>query len=304
MIVYNGSTGSLGAYFQSSLGAAAVPGLALRSRLERPDLLRRELASSELADSASLTLVQLAARVSVPECERDPEAAFRINVAATLAYVLEFCAFARSLGLRPTVVYVSSGHVYAEQPPGTWLTEEHPTMPRSVYAHTKLAAETALAASLAACDARLVVARVFGLVAPKQPAHYLLPAMLRRVVEGALESIPGLDCVRDYLDSRDVCRTLLALALAERLDETTFNVCSERPTAVRHVLDTVIGVLRPHDAEELRLRVSAAPARADDVAWLVGSSARLQQALGRSPVCIPLEQTVRDAVRGMESGRP
>src|SRR5439155_15956129 len=133
-----------------------------------------------------------------------------------------------SCGLAPRVVYVSSGHVYAAAQPGIRLTEHHPVAPRTVYARTKLAAEQALAERARARGCALIIARVFGLIAPRQPAHYVLPGLIRRVSEGRLEGVPGLSYYRDYLDSRDVCDVLIALAAQAGAEPTVVNVCSGR----------------------------------------------------------------------------
>jgi len=295
MIVFNGSSGSLGAYFGEALAARGHSGFAVRARLEDRAGLRAELDALP-SGNGNLIFVQMAAKVSVPECERDPRAARETNVIHTLDTVGEVCDFGRRRGLAVTVVYVSSGHVYAAQPEGVVITEEHPLGPRSVYAHTKLEAERGVEEITSANDARCVVTRVFGLVAPRQPENYLLPGLLRRVIEGRIADVPGLSFARDYLDSRDVCQAILDLAARPEPRDSVFNVCSGRPVRLRDLLGLILRESRPKEADRLLATATEAPARPDDVPWIVGSTARLRAVLEREPQRIALAETVRDAL--------
>jgi GDP-4-dehydro-6-deoxy-D-mannose reductase len=300
MIFYNGSTGSLGFYFAGALERQGLRGFALRSRLGDAEGTLRELRhAGATAEEGDTALVQMAARVSVPECERDPEAAFRTNVEQTAATAGVFLDWAASRGLRPRVVYVSTGHVYAAQPQAKRATEVDPTAPRSVYARTKLQAESTLRMLCAERQAPLWIARVFGLLAPRQPPHYVLPSLIRRAREGSLRGIPGLDFRRDYLDARDVCDCLVHLALAlPPSPATVLNVCSGRPVAIRDLLAEIAAALQPGREAELLQQATAAEGRPDDVPWIVGDPARFVALVGRDPQQRTLHRTVSDAVHG------
>ena len=186
-------------------------------------------------------------------------------------------------------------------------TEVHPVGPRSVYANTKLRAEEALAAMARTRASPLIIARVFGLFAPRQPSNYLLPGLIRRVRQRELAGIPGLDFARDYLDSRDVCDHLLTLSTHGRDAETpgpergqcdvveTVNVCSGQPTTPRDLIERVIAVAAPLERDTLLSQLSAAPGRADDVPWIVGDPSKLSRLVGE-PRLRSIDQTVRDAV--------
>jgi nucleoside-diphosphate-sugar epimerase len=303
LVVYNGQTGSLGACMAAAAERRGARALALRARLEQREQLRQELeglqalaAGADLV-GARLTFVQMAARVSVPACERDPEGAFRTNVTDTVATVDDVCSWADRHRLALGVVYVSSGHVYAPQPQGRLVTERDPVAPRSVYARSKLEAEERLTALAQRRGRQLVVARVFGLLAPRQPESYLLPGLIRRVRDEQLQGIPGLSFFRDYLDARDVCEALLDLGEKAPLPESLYNVCSGEPTCLRDLLAAVAGAMKPARAAELLAHATEAPARPDDIPWIVGDPARVSAPIGHAPRRRPLVETVGDAVR-------
>ena len=292
MILYNGASGSLGRYMAPALGGRDVQGHALSARLEDRSGLADELRGLE--PRTDPVFVQMAARVSVPACEADPEGTYRINVADTVETVRDVVTWAHELGREAHVVYVSTGHVYAEQSGRFGIAETAPTAPRSIYATTKLQAEDGLSYLAEELDFTLTVARVFGLVAPIQPPNYLLPGLIRRVREGALDGIPGLSYIRDYLDARDVCEDLLLLADSPGTGpggRRLFNVCSGAGVAIREILEMVI----EQAGGAQTATVSEAPGRPDDIAWIVGDPSAFVELTGREPQTIALSDSVGDA---------
>jgi nucleoside-diphosphate-sugar epimerase len=271
-----------------------IPFTPIAARLEDTGALTAEL--DRLPNTATLILVQLAAKVSVAECEADPEAARHVNVDATVATFEAFADWCHAAGVSPRLVYVSTGHVYAPPPPGRRVSEGDGVAPRSVYAATKLEAEKALSAVGRRIGVDVLVARVFGLLAPGQPSGYLLPSLIRRVRDGDVEAIPGLSFGRDYLDARDVCRHLTDLAQLPITD--IVNVCSGEVTTVRDVLDAVIDRVVEDDdrRHKLRGRASEAEGRPTDIPWLVGDPTRLSVTTGSPLRTIELSETVGDAV--------
>jgi GDP-4-dehydro-6-deoxy-D-mannose reductase len=299
MILFNGVSGGLGRYFAAAASALGLDAFALKARLEDRDSTREELrrALATRPSDRPVTLVHMAAIVSVPACEKDPSAAEQTNVTDTVALVRDFLDALRVAGREARVLYVSSGHVYAAQPPGVRINEEADLAPRSVYARTKLSAERALAKVALADNAPLIVARVFGLLAPGQPANYVLPAMIRRVRQRDLHNVPGVSCVRDYLDARDVCRLLARLCKLPPRTEIV-NVCSGVGVTIREVLEEIMRTIAPAEASALAAELTEAPARPDDVPSIVGDPSRLTALLGEAPRQIPLARTVADAVEG------
>jgi nucleoside-diphosphate-sugar epimerase len=289
MILYNGASGSLGQYFGAALERRGLAAAALAARIEDRASARAELARllGGLPAGEPVTLVAMAALVSVPACERDPALAERTNVTDLVATMTDFVAAAG--GRDAAVVYASTAHVYASS--SVPLDEDAPLGPRSVYARTKLAGER----SLAALGVPLTVARVFGLIAPRQPAHYVLPAMIARVRRGQLDQVPGLDHRRDYLDARDVCRLLAGLC--QRRQTGVFNVCSGVGVTIRRLIEEVLRATDPEGWQARARTLGEAPARPDDVPAIVGNPARLRAALGEAMQEIPLAATVADALQ-------
>jgi GDP-4-dehydro-6-deoxy-D-mannose reductase len=302
-IFYNGSSGSLGRYFAPAISRFEIQGRALQARLEDTEALNRELSlyDSHITRDDPIFLVQMAALVSVTACEQDPEGAFKTNITDTVQTVRTFVAWARRLGASPLVIYVSTGHVYKAPVDRIPVTEDHEVLPRSVYAKTKLQAEMLLKELSEQLEVPVLVGRVFGLIAPQQPSHYVLPGLIRRVQMQTLANVPGLEYQRDYLDSRDVCDALARLCTVRQAWETDrfniVNICSGKEVSIRQILEETILALRSERQADLLQDLSAGPGRCDDVPWLVGSCAKLERITGTVVQQISLQQTIRDAIR-------
>ena len=296
-VVFNGASGGLGRHLGTALTERNLQNAPLGSRLGDVDSLLSELEQLVVEPGTALALIQSAALVSVGAAADDPDRAYDVNVTRTVDTVAAFAGWAADRGHAPGVVFVSSGHVYAPPDPGNRVAEDAPVRPMSVYAKTKLAAEERLRDLAEQLDHRLIVARVFGMIGPDQRPGYLLPGLVRRAREGDLVEIPGLDNVRDYLDTRDVAGHLASLVVEG--DGGTVNVCSGEPTRVGDLLDQVLQVEHgadPQALEAARRRVTSAPGRDSDVAWLVGDPTRLARYATGPVRSISIGETIAEAM--------
>lgn len=256
----------------------------------------------KVAPGEPVTLVQMAAMVSVESCQQDPAQAHFINVEATGSTVAAFVDLATAQRLVPSVLFTSTGHVYRPDSRHR-LDELAPVDPQSVYAETKLQGERAITTIAEGQGTEAMIARIFGIVGPDQPPNYVLPGLISRVRASRLAGIPGLHNLRDYLDTRDVCRHLVGLArdLQTRGPRGTriVNLCSGEATAIEEILNRVLEIQYSGDQDRLaraRSEVSAAPGRPTDAHRVVGDPTRLL-ALVRKPIrSIPLSRTVLDAM--------
>ena len=296
-VVFNGATGGLGARFGAALRERGLSASRLNTRLGDAAGLIEELDQLTVDPESRLVLIQSAGMVSVPECEQQPEAAHDINVTRTIDAVRTFVEWATARRIASRVLFVSSAHVYAASEPGERLTESAPTAPRSVYATTKLEAERGLTALADVFGIEIAVCRVFGAIGPDQRPHYLLPGLINRVRTGDLIGVPGLDYVRDYLDTRDIARHLASVSALT--GSVVVNVCSGEGTRIGDLLDELLALIHAEDPaalEDARSRVSAAPGRDTDVPWSVGDPTLLAELVGEPIRSIPLSTTLADAV--------
>lgn len=307
IVIFNGSTGGLGRYMSGALRRAGLKSIILSSRLGDTTQLRNELSSIERIEGpVPITFCLLAAMVSVPACQNDPLEAKKTNVIDTCVTATEFLQWAAARKRRARIIYASTGHVYAPKIGGR-LIEEDTVDPRSVYARTKLEAEQGLGALVNGTSACLLIARIFGLLSPRQPRHYVLPALIDRIQRNDFSPIPGLTYVRDYLDARDVCRYIVRLSQTfwqEPLSSNRYvvNICSGEPRSIKDLLREVVRC-NGRAWDEMETRFTESPGRPDDIPWIVGDPTRLRRMTRSMAPHVPLASTVREAIKHLRESK-
>jgi GDP-4-dehydro-6-deoxy-D-mannose reductase len=265
-----------------------------------PDLTPLQRGEATFDDSGALlqqlralrprTVYHLAA-AGIALADRDPQALFSGNVAATHALVQA----AGQAGVE-RVVLVGSCSEYgavASEP----VTEDAPLRPTSAYGATK-AAGIVLGRGLAAAGGvACVVLRPFGLFGGGEAPQRLIPHVVARLRAGhACDLTPGGQ-IRDFLWVEDA---VTALMQADRLpDGGVFNLCSGQGRSVRSVVEAVADTL---GGDRSLLRFGALPAREDEPPVLVGSPARLMAACNWQPT--PFTDALAATVRTLVERSP
>lgn len=250
MIVYTGSTGSIG----SDLPAGHTP---LVTRLESPiGTMTSEL---RIKTDDGYQFIHLAALTSVAACENDPLLARSMNVDAAVRWYQA----ASETGCK-RFIYVSTSHVFANQ--NTPLTVESPVGPRSVYGKSKLEAEEALKKASLASDTELVIARVFSILPRVLRPGYLLTNLHARAKSKDFSPIPGLHNIRDFIKTTEVGKQLVALTKEPLNNRQVVLICTGKGRSVREI---ALEVFSEHGLDGQILQ--EAPGRPDDVQYIVGT---------------------------------
>jgi GDP-4-dehydro-6-deoxy-D-mannose reductase len=170
-------------------------------------------------------------------------------------------------------------HEHAEMP----LREEAEQRPADVYGASKAAQEIAALQFFRSEGLRVICTRSFNHSGPGHAAHFLLPALVSRVL--ALRRVPGAelrlgnqDSVRDYLHVADVVDAYLLLA-EHGIPGDVYNVCSGDGVSVRQLATDVL----QRAGVTADITTDAALVRGVDVPALVGSPAKLQRTTGWRP---------------------
>jgi len=241
-----------------------------------------------VADLAPDAIVHLAGFSFVPDGERDPHAAYRVNLGGTLAVL----AAVRTHAPRARLVVASSSSVYgAGGTRSLALDEEAPLRPLTVYGASKAAADVAADQWARAYDLDVVRARPFNHTGPGQAPTFVASALARQIAvveagKAAVVRIGNMDPVRDFSDVRDVAAGYVALLERGRAGEA-YNLCSGEGASVADVL----AILRTHARVPVRVHVDPALRRDKDLERLVGSHARVTRDTGWRPR-IPLTETL------------
>jgi len=244
------------------------------------DVLRRTI------EEARPDVVYHLAGISfVPEARDAPAVAYEINVLGAVRLLAAIATLKAAGTLDPTVIIVGSATQYGRHDPAEMpLVELSEQRPQDVYAASKAAQEIASLQMCRAEGVRVVCTRSFNHSGVGHAEHFLLPALVRRVLSlrGAAKprlSMGNQDSVRDYLHVADVVEAYLQLADKASPGEV-YNVCSGDGVSAGQLAREVL----------LRVGVSAeittdpALARGGDVPVLVGSPAKLARTTGWRPI--------------------
>jgi GDP-4-dehydro-6-deoxy-D-mannose reductase len=152
-----------------------------------------------------------------------------------------------------------------------------------VYAASKAAQEIAALQMHRAEGLRVICTRSFNHSGAGHPAHFLLPALVRRAI--ALREtnrrelrLGNQSSIRDYLHVADVVQAYLLLVRHGKPGEV-YNVCSGSGVSVRELAEEVllqVGI-------PAEITTDSAFVRGVDVPELVGSSRKLQTDTGWRP---------------------
>ncbi len=301
-VLVTGAGGFAGPYLAAELAARGheVHGLVrpasrrdrlagLRITLHEGDLVEPNVPGRLLRDVAPDAVVHLAAVTFVPAAERDPVAAYRVNVGGTLA-VLQAV---RASAPRARVLVVASSDIYgAVDPADLPIDEDVLPRPTTVYGATKVAVDAMAGQWARAYGLDIVRARPFNHTGPGQSPEFVCSALARQVarIEAGRQEpvlrVGNVDPVRDFSDVRDIAAGYAALLERGRRG-AAYNLCSGEGTSIAEV----IALLRTRARVPVRVRSDPALRRPVDVPRLVGAAARARADTGWRPR-IPLTETL------------
>ena len=171
------------------------------------------------------------------------------------------------------------------------LEESHPDQVLSEYAGSKVAQEQAVAAAAECGVVRPTFLRVFNAIGPGQSGPFLVPAILEQL-RGSCRSVlrlGNLDCVRDFVDVRDVAEAVVTCLRFPRTNGEKLNVCSGVGTRV----DEIAYMLMAAVTRKRDLRLDAVPLPPPAIRYQRGSYRRIEELCGWRPR-YTLAETVRD----------
>lgn len=198
-----------------------------------------------------------------------PEENHEVNASATLKLLQQ----ARSRDVR-RFVYVSSSEVYgtARSVP---MTEQHPTLPLTVYGASKLAGECYTRAFHETYGCPTVVVRPFNAYGPR--CHHegdcgeVIPKFMLRCLAGGEMVIFGDGSqTRDFTFVADTARGILLAGACDEAIGETINLGSQREISINDLADEVSAVVgmdkrvthdEPRPGDVLRLHADSTKAR-------------------------------------------
>jgi nucleoside-diphosphate-sugar epimerase len=224
-----------------------------------------------LEEAAADYVIHLAALSFVGHAES--AAFYAVNAVGTTNLLDQILA----LGAVPRrIVIASSANVYGNASVEP-ITEATPPAPVNHYAASKVAMESLARAYSDRLN--IVMTRPFNYTGVGQSPRFLVPKMVSHFLERRpFIELGNLDVVRDFSDVRAVAQAYVRLLEAD-VPDNVVNLCSGVGRSLRWILEQLTEI----SGHRLELRVNAEFVRASEVHRLVGSSSRMETALGPLP---------------------
>lgn len=148
-------------------------------------------------------VIHLAARTFIPDSWKEPYDFYRTNVMGT-NNILEYCR-----ELNATLTYISA-YVYGE-PETLPIAETHPIKPNSPYMHSKVLSESLCKFYSEHYNLNITVLRPFNLYGPNQSGTFLIPHIIRQLLNNGLNKITVKDLHprRDFLYIDDILDAII-----------------------------------------------------------------------------------------------
>jgi len=256
------------------------------------DVTDRAAVSGALTLTMPDVIYHLAAMTSVAESWSRPNEFTRVNVLGT-AHLLDA---AHEAVPEARVVIVSSAEVYGivredELP----LTENSPTVPANPYSTSKLEAELVAREAVRSRHQSVVIARPFNHIGPGQSTAFVVPALVRRLLDATAEGrhfifVGDLTTRRDFSDVRDVVRAYRLLSEWGRPGDT-YNVASGHDVALADIAEEIRRRINP----DVELLVDPELLRPVEMPVSRGSSQKLHDTTGWEPT-IALARSLDDVI--------
>jgi nucleoside-diphosphate-sugar epimerase len=232
-ILVTGATGFLGRHLVAALESRGFT-------VRRYSSADGDIASCTFRMDGVSRVFHLAGKSYVPDSWNNPQDFYRTNVMGTVN-VLEHC---RRSDAALTLI---STYLYG-QPQRLPIAEDHPVAAVNPYAHSKLLAEEAAHFYERCFGLELTIIRPFNIYGPGQAASFLIPSIVRQVLDPATEAVRVRDLrpKRDYLYVADAVSMLLASLRAG--SHGVFNLgsgCSASVAEVIELVNTAAGIRKP-----------------------------------------------------------
>jgi UDP-glucose 4-epimerase len=230
-------------------------------------------------------VVHLAALIDVAESVEKPDLYFDVNVRGTYNVV-------KASKNVSAFVFASSSAVYGE-PIMVPIPEDHPLMPKSPYAASKVSGEAFVQAFANQYGFRPVILRLFNVHGPKQSRAYagVIIEFIRRVSRGEPPVIFGDgEQTRDFIHVSDVVKAIM-LSLRNEGVRGVFNIGSGEGVTINYLARLILRLMGREDLKP----IYASP-RPGDIRHSIADITRAQRELRFKPK-VKLEVGIKELIK-------
>lgn len=205
-------------------------------------------------------IINLAALPFIPDSYYYPNEFFRVNTEGTINLVM---GIFNSKKLK-RFVQISTSEVYgtAKFSP---MSEDHPTLPQSTYAASKLAAERAVFTLHKEHDFPATIIRPFNCYGPRITQPYIIPEIISQILGGTTKmKLGNIEASRDFTYVSDTARGMISALVYDKAVGETINLGSNNSYKIKKLVKIIGQItnrkieivldkkrLRPFDVQKL-----------------------------------------------------
>lgn len=242
-------------------------------KLIKGDICDSEVLFEALKDQEQV--VHLAALPFIPDSYVAPEQFFRVNAMGTVSLIRHAI---RSESVEK-FVHISSSEVYgaAKYVP---MDEEHPTLPHSTYAASKLAADRAAYTIHKEHGFPVVILRPFNSYGPRVTQPYIIPEIITQLLRADTVLLGNTETSRDFTYVGDTAKGIIAACGSKEAIGETINLASGTEVRIKELVVLISKLL---GKGEVSVQHDESRMRPYDVDRLVGDYSKAQKILGWKP---------------------
>ncbi len=219
----------------------------------------------------------------------------QVYINANSSMVTNLCEYYMNQSKKPRIVIVSSGAIYS--PEQTMPIAENGKIGfSSPYAVSKVLNEN-LVSYYRGRGLDCITVRPFNHIGPGQSEGFILPDLYSRLSalgKNEHSIITGnINTKRDYTDVRDIVKAYYKIAVAKKLRNELYNICSGKSLSGAEIFNMLKIILNKKD---IGFEIDKSLIRPSDIMDNVGDASRLTDELGWQPQ-IDIRQTVIDFVQ-------
>ncbi len=219
--------------------------------------------------------------------EQDPDRAIAVNVVGSYKLL---CAAADAGARR--FVHIGSCFEYGDKP--EHIRETDPLEPTAIYGSTKAAASVLMIERAHSLGIDFMVVRPFGFWGPGEPAHRLVPQIIRACLCGQPLDLTGCELMRDYSYVEDMAEWVVGLAVhSQTFDVAALNIGSGAPILLRNF---VLSIASYFGKAEL-MRFDAKPYRPTEMRRVCADTTRMRRLIDPgvpTELAVGLDRMVRE----------
>jgi nucleoside-diphosphate-sugar epimerase len=243
------------------------------------DVMNEETVSRAINDQEYV--IHLAALPFIPDSYNYPDAFFKTNTIGSINVAWE----AIKSETVEKLVYISTSEVYgtAKYVP---MDEDHPTLPHSTYAVSKLAADRAVFTMHKEHNFPVTIIRPFNSYGPNITQPYIIPEIINQLINGAnVLHLGNIESSRDFTYVSDTARGMLLALSSDKATGETINVGSGYDIKIKDLAYSIAEVM----GKKIKIEIDKERYRPFDVNRLYASNIKAKDLLGWTPK-VPLKE--------------